>query len=88
MMIGFTVTDQFIAFWKHIDQCADERPWSVLYSERYINKVFTSEKAESLKTMWDEIGGNYLEDRHILILKSSKQVICEVNDDSKSSKPA
>ena len=66
-MIGFTVTDQFISFWKRIDRLADERPWSVFYSERYLNKVFTSEKAESLKTMWNQIGGIYdLVDHHNL----------------------
>ena len=77
-MIGVTVTDQFISFWKRIDRLAAQRPWSVFYSEGYLNKVFTSEKAESLKTMWDQIGGNYLVDHHILIPKSSEQVICEV----------
>ena len=68
-MIGIKVTDQFISSWKRFDWRANERPWSVFYSERYLNKVFTSEKAESLKTMWDEIGGNYLVDHHIFILK-------------------
>ena len=73
-MIGVTVTDQFISFWKRIDRLADQRPWSVFYSERYLNKVFTSEKAESLKTMWDQIGGNYLVDHHILNHMSKSSV--------------
>ena len=76
-MIGVTVTDQFISSWKRFDRLADQRPWAVFYSERYLNKVLTSEKAESLKTMWDQIGGNYFVHHHILILKSSEQVICE-----------
>ena len=61
MMIGFTITDQFITFLKHVDtdKCTKERPWTMLYTERYLNKVFTREMAESLSTMWDEISGNY-----------------------------
>lgn len=57
MMIGFTITDQFITFLKHVDtdKCTEERPWTMLYTERYLNKVFTREMAESLSTMWDEI---------------------------------
>ena len=59
MMIGFTITDQFITFLKHVDtdECTEERPWTMLYTERYLNKVFTREMAESLSTMWDEISG-------------------------------
>ena len=62
MMVGFTITDQFIKFLKHIDmdECSELRPWSMLYTERYLNKVFTREMAETLSTTWDEISGNYI----------------------------
>lgn len=60
MMIGYTITDQFITFLKHVDtdECSEQRPWTMLYSERYLNKVFTREDATSLSTMWDGISGN------------------------------
>ncbi|XP_063688886.1 uncharacterized protein LOC134821985 [Bolinopsis microptera] len=60
MMIGFTITDQFITFLKHIDtdECSEERPWTMLHTKRYLNKVFTREDANSLITMWDEISGS------------------------------
>ena len=32
----------------------------MLYSERYLNKVFTREDATSLTTMWDGISGNLI----------------------------
>ncbi|XP_063688801.1 uncharacterized protein LOC134821908 [Bolinopsis microptera] len=54
-MIGFKVTEQFISFWQHIDQCTDQRPWSMLLTDRYLNKVFTRETANELTTMWDGI---------------------------------
>ncbi|XP_063688819.1 uncharacterized protein LOC134821919 [Bolinopsis microptera] len=56
MMIGFTITDQFITFLKHID--TEERPWTMLHTKRYLNKVFTREDANSLITMWDGISGS------------------------------
>ncbi|XP_063688888.1 uncharacterized protein LOC134821986 [Bolinopsis microptera] len=60
MMIGFTITDQFITFLKHIDtdECSEERPWTMLHTKRYLNKVFTREDANSLITMWDGISGS------------------------------
>ena len=59
-MIGFKVTEQFISFWQYIDECTDQRPWSMLLTERYLNKVFTKEAANELTSMWDEISGNLL----------------------------
>ena len=56
-MIGFTITDKFITFLEYFD--TEERPWSTLYNERYLNKMFTREMADSLSTMWDGIRGNY-----------------------------
>ena len=52
------MTEKFISFWEHVDKFSDERPWSVLTTKRYLNKIFTREMADTLSTMWDGISGN------------------------------
>ena len=56
--MGYTITDKLIKFWKIVD-CyeADERPWSMLYSENYLNKVLTKELAQRLTLTWDGVSG-------------------------------
>ena len=54
--MGIRITDKFIKLLSQVDRVED-RPWSMLYSENYLNAIFTQEMADRLTSIWDEISG-------------------------------
>jgi len=48
--VGIRITDEFLKLTAHID-CDDERPWSILYSEKYFNETFTKDMADRVTNM-------------------------------------
>lgn len=53
-LVGFTLTDKLIKLLDFFDP-VENRPWSMLYSENYLNQVFTREMARRLTKIWDGI---------------------------------
>ncbi|XP_063673852.1 uncharacterized protein LOC134811069 [Bolinopsis microptera] len=53
-LVGFTLTDKLIKLLDFFDP-VENRPWSMLYSENYLNQVFTREMARRLTNIWDGI---------------------------------
>ncbi|XP_063674056.1 uncharacterized protein LOC134811221 isoform X2 [Bolinopsis microptera] len=53
-LVGLTITDKLIKALDYFDSDED-RPWLMLYSENYFNKVFTRKMAKGLANVWDGI---------------------------------
>ena len=56
--MGYTITDKLIKILDLFDSVED-RPWLMLYSENYIDKLFTRKMAKRLTNIWDGISGYY-----------------------------
>ena len=57
-LVGFTITEDLIKFWKIVDCVETEgRPWSMLQSEEYLNQVLTQDLARQLTSTWDGVSG-------------------------------
>ena len=57
-LVGFTITENLIKFWKIVDCVETEgRPWSMLQSEEYLNQVLTQDLARQLTSTWDGVSG-------------------------------
>ena len=57
-LVGIKITDQFIKLLSQVDR-DEERPWSMLYSQTYFDKLFTHEMANRLTSIWEGISGNW-----------------------------
>ena len=49
-LVGIRITDEFLKLTAHID-CDEDRPWSILYSEKYFNETFTKDMADRVTNM-------------------------------------
>ncbi|XP_063692693.1 uncharacterized protein LOC134824664 [Bolinopsis microptera] len=55
-LVGYTITDKLIKILDLFDS-VENRPWLMLYSENYIDKLFTRNMAKRLANIWDGISG-------------------------------
>ena len=49
-LVGIRITDEFLKLTAHID-CDEDTPWSILYSEKYLNETFTKDMADRVTNM-------------------------------------